>query len=284
MKTKFTISILLCLFALNLNAQDIILKKNGEKLTVVIKEVSPISIKYYNYKDPNQVLFTIDKTLINKINFAYGNKLKIENPENDPYYFSDNRTNNLLVNFSSFTSNTLGISYEKALKQRQSVLVELKIYGLGNKGILEKHRNGVGLDVAYRLKIKSLFKKPQYKPKHILSGSYFSPIIGFSTGTIVTKPLIIDNDDTTAPDSYTTSHTVAHFGLQYGRQWIIENLFSIDTSIGYHYYLGSVTDKSLGSNSNRSLRLGNMIGNENVLLSFNLRVGFLFGRKTFTKK
>jgi hypothetical protein len=284
MKTKFTIIILLCLFALSLNAQDVIIKKNGEKLTVIVKEVSANSITYYNYKDPNQVLFTIDKTLINKINFAYGNKIKVENPENDPYYFSDNRTNNLLVNFSSFTSNTLGISYEKALKQRQSVLIELKVYGLGNKGILEERRNGVGLDIAYRLKVKSLFRKAQYKPKHILSGPYFSPIIGFSTGTIVEKPFIFAYDDATTPNSYTTSHTVAHFGLQYGRQWIIENLFSIDTSIGYHYYLGSVTDKSLDSNSNRSLRLGNMVGNKNVLLSFNLRVGFLFGKKTFTKK
>jgi hypothetical protein len=282
MKTKFTISILLFLLALSLNAQDVIVKKNGEKLNVIIKEVSANSITYYNYKDPNQVLFTIDKTLINKINFAYGNKIKVENPENDPFYFDDNRTNNFMLNFSSIAGNTLSMSYEKAVKQRQSILVELKIYGLGKKGILEERRNGVGIDVAYRLKVKSLFKRAQYKPKHILSGPYFSPIIGFSTGTIVEKPLFYDYDDT--PDIYTTSHTVAHFGLQYGRQWIIENSFSIDTSIGYHYYLGNVKDKALGSNSSRSIRLGNMIGDDNVLFSFNLRIGLLLGKKTFTKK
>lgn len=282
MKTKYTISILLCLFALSLSAQDIIIKKSGEKLEVVIKKIEKNSINYYNFKDPNQVVFTIDKILVRAINFAYGNKLSMENPENNPYYYSDNKTNNILLNFSSFASNTIGLSYEKALKPRQSILVELKVYGLGNKGILEKRRNGVGLDVAYRLKVKSLFKKAQYKPKHILSGPYFSPIIGFSTGTIVEEPLFYDYDDT--PETYTTSHTVAHFGLQYGRQWIIENLFSIDTSIGYHYYLGSVKDKTLGSNSNRSIRLGNMIGDDNVLLSFNLRIGLLLGKKTFTKK
>jgi hypothetical protein len=189
-----------------------------------------------------------------------------------------------MLNFSSFASNTLGMSYEKAVKQRQSILVELKVYGLGNKGILEERRNGVGLDVAYRLKVKSLFRKAQYKPKHILSGPYFSPIIGFSTGTIVEKPLFSSYGDETTSDSYTTSHTVAHFGLQYGRQWIIENSFSIDTSIGYHYYVGNVKNKSIDSNSDRPLRLGNMVGDDNVLFSFNLRIGLLLGKKTFTEK
>ena len=50
-------------------------------------------------------------------------------------------------------------------------------------------------------------------------------------------------------------------------------------SFGFHYYIGESSRK----NEDESLKLGNMIGGNNKLISFNLRIGFLTGKKRIIK-
>ncbi|KGL62796.1 hypothetical protein [Polaribacter sp. Hel1_85] len=271
MKIKTLIIILFVLTISKIKAQDIITKKNGEKLKVIIKKVEKNNIKYVNFDDPNGVLFTIDKVLISEVKFAYGEKLEVKNPEEDPFYFTEDKINNIMFNFSAFANNTLGLAYEKSIKLGHSIMGEIKVYGLGIKQENEKSRNGIGLDFYYRLKTQSLFNKGEYRPNHILSGSYFSPIVGFSTGELYYKKHTITEK---------TSHTLVHFGIQYGNQWIIQRKVSVDASFGFHYYIGNTK----GNDNEQPIKLGNMLGEENKLFSFNLRVGFLVGKKTYIKK
>lgn len=274
MKNTFIIGIIIYFISFNIFTQDILVKKDGEKLNVIVKKVDKNSIEYYNFEDPNKTIFKLDKALIISIDFAYGNKLDIENPENDFYYYSDNKINNLQVNFSSLSNNTLGVSYEKALQPKKSILAELKIYGIGSKSFLEVNRSGFGIDFSYRLKVKSLFEKKSYEPKHILSGPYFSPLLGFSLGSIKEEYIFSDG-------IYKSSHKIIHFGLQYGKQWIFKNSMSLDASIGYHYYIGKLSSDNSNNidYSDITLRLGNMVGSNDKLFSFNLRFGFLFGKE-----
>ncbi len=275
MKTKLsTLFFLFVVFSTSF-AQDVITKKDGEKMKVIIKEVTKNTIKYVDFNDPNGVVFTIDKVLVSGVKFKYGKGLNVKNPEKNPYYFADDKVSNIMLNFLAFGSNTLAVSYERALKPGQSYLIEAKIYGAGIKReiAMENSRKGFGLDFSYRLKTKSLFGKGEYRPKHILHGAYFAPEIGFSTGEFVYN----DNyfwGGSNAP--LTTSHSVVHFGLQYGKQWVLQRKLSIDASLGFHYYVGG-DDKDI-------IRLGNMVGSENKLISFNLRVGFLTGKKKYTAK
>lgn len=262
-------------------AQDTIIKKDGEILKVIIKEVKKNNIKYVDFNDKDGVLFTIDKVLVSEVKFAKGKKLDVKNPEDDAYYFADDKINNYMINFSAFNGNTLGLAYERVIKPGQSIMAEAKIYGIGNKIGDEKNRDGFGLDVSYRLKTKSLFNPDSFKPKHILHGGYFAPVVGFSSGKIIFNER---NSffGTNYEDNETIKHSVVHFGIQYGKQWILQDKFSIDASFGYHYYVGNDSNNT-NENSN-TLHLGNMIGGDNQLLSFNLRIGFLGGKASVVKK
>ncbi len=267
------------LFILNLGfnyAQDVVIKKDGTKMNVIIKEVNDKTIKYVEPKDPNGIIFTIDKALVKEVKFSYGKQMQVKNPETNTTYYADDKINNFTLNFIAISGNTLGLGYERAIKPGQSFFAEAKIYGAGIKTSDEKSRSGFGLDVAYRLKIKSLFNANDYRPKHLLHGSYFSPVLGFSTGTF---EYINGYNNDNLHNKY--KHSIVHFGIQYGKEWILQNTMSIDASIGFHYYGGNAEQNEKAF---EPVRMGNMIGNQNKLFAFNLRIGLLAGKKGLSKK
>jgi len=279
MKTRIYTIILCCLAYMNSFSQDIIIKKDGKKMKVIIQKVTKNNIKYILFDDPNKVTYTIDKILVTNVEFAYGKKdLDLKNPEKNPHYFADDKIQNIMLNFSAFSGNTFAVAYERAIKPGQSLMAELKIYGLGIKSDSEIKRSGLGLDFHYRLKTKSFFNKEEYRPKHILNGSYFAPIVGLSFGekTFKSYSYYDYNSGKTEKES---KHFVIHFGIQYGHQWILQRAVSIDTSVGFHYYIGSTSKL----NTFETIGLGNMAGDGNVLGSFNLRIGFLTGKKKYVK-
>jgi len=270
LKNVFTFLLLsLAIFSFG---QDKIIKKNGEKLKVIVKEVGDKTIKYVMYDDPNGVIFTIPKALVRNVEFSYGQKMKMENTAASEDYYLDDKINNFTINFSALGGNTLALGYERAIKPGQSVFTELKFYGAGIKTLDEVSRSGFGIDLAYRLKLKELFDGNSYRPRHILHGSYFSPVIGYSKGEFVEKSW-------GSGANYIDTHSIGHFGLQVGKQWIIQNAISLDLSAGFHYYTGSSEQVSSTEFNNDYIRIGNMFGSENKLLSFNIRVGFLTGKK-----
>lgn len=278
---KFLVSIFILSYTTSF-AQDVITKKDGTTLEVIIKEVQDNTIKYVDFKDPDGVVFTIDKAFVSNVDFKHGKKLEVKSTEGDPLYFAEDKINNILFNFSAFGSNTLGLAYERATKPGQSVLGEIKIYGVGINSN-EIGRSGFGADIAYRLKTKALFRGANYRPKHILHGAYFSPVVGFSAGNTSYSDRFGQSNNSV--DLY--KHAIFHFGIQYGKQWILNNLLSIDASVGFHYYGGSF---ELENNTDpghqiysQPLQLGNMIGSDNKLFAFNLRIGVLAGKESILK-
>jgi len=285
---KIFIFILLLFSGYNLHAQDKIIKKDGTVLEVIIKEITDKQIKYVDYKDPDGILFTIDRALIKEVIFEYGKKMDVSDPKEDPWYFADDKINNIMMNFSAIGGNTLALSYERALKPGQSIMGEMKIYGIGIESYNESSRSGFGLDVYYRLKIKSLFSDNEYRPKHLLHGGYFAPNVGFSTGSY-TYHVDYWFDDYHNYSSYTTDHTIMNIGISYGKQWVLQRALTLDASIGFHYFFGDVTNNWDTDNdyyfyNDDELHLGNMWGASNKLLSFNLRIGFLTGKARIVKK
>lgn len=274
---KKTILFILFIFSLTaIHAQDVIIKNDGTKMSVTIKEVGEKTIKYVDPRDPNSIVFTIDKALVKEVKFSYGKNMEVKNPETNTTYFADDKINNFTLNFIAISGNTLALGYERAIKPGQSFFTEAKIYGAGIKADREKNRSGFGLDIAYRLKIKSLFNANDYRPDHLLQGSYFSPVLGFSTGTFEYKNDVYDDASYRKYD-----HSIVHFGIQYGKEWILQNTLSIDASVGFHYYVGSAEQNEKNF---EPIRLGNMLGNQNKLFAFNLRIGFLAGKKGLDKK
>ena len=275
---KILLTVLLFLgFAMSSFAQDVIVKTNGEKLKVIIKEIGDNQVKYVDFKDPDGVVFTMDKVLIKEIRFKTGNKLKIKEPETNLWYYADDRINNISFNFGAIGANTLGIGYERGMAPGQSIFVEVKYYGLNafDENFVKK-RNGLGMQLSYRFKAGSLFKKSnEYRPKHLFHGGYFAPTIGFSSGYYLRKDYW-DYYDDSSNGTKKIEHSIFLFGLEYGKEWILQKRLSIDASVGFHYYFGN-DDKDL-------LRLGNMSGGANKLFSFNIRIGYLFGNDRLTDK
>ena len=269
-KSIITILLLIVGFSFSF-AQDIIIKKDGSQKEVIIKEVGEKSIKYVEIKDPNGIIFSIDKALVKEIKLSYGKKMEVKDPETNEIYYADDKINNFTLNFSAIGGNTIALGYERAIKPGQSAFIEAKVYGAGIKVANEKKRSGFGLDVEYRLKSKSLFNKNDYRPKHILHGGYFAPTVGFSSGKFEYEYPAYDDVN---HNKY--EHSIFHFGIKYGKQWILQNSMSIDASVGFHYYIG---DTKQNEKFSEPVRLGNMFGNEQKLFSFNLRIGFLAGKK-----
>lgn len=254
-------------FSQSAYAQDEIVKKNGKKMSVWIKEVSDTQIKYIEVGDPNEIIFTIDRVLVKSVEFSYGKKMKQEEGEYSDEYFYDDKCQNLKINFLALRGNDIILTYERALSPQTALEMSLKILGFPFFDNGNDHK-GVGMDVGYKMKLKSLFKKDgSYRPDHLLHGSYAKPMIGF-------HGFNYDNG------SRRTTYRLINVGIDVGKQWILNKTVSLDIHIGFHYYGGSEKRTVNGITDDVGLNgfgIGDLAGGENVAASLGFRIGYLFG-------
>ena len=254
------------------SAQDIIILKTGERIEAKIIEINDVEIKWREYRDPDGIIFTMSRGKIREIRYETGRREKEyeSGPGLDPAYYVDDRRNNIKINFLAVSGSTTILIYERALNPKSSVEASLKINGLGFNDELRK--SGMGLDLGYKLKLGSLFKKRnEYRPKHILAGSYFRPVLGF-------------NSVTTERGDY-KKYTYAHFGLDLGGQWIISNIVSLDLFAGWHYYGGNFDPRFSGDVVYQEFADGNLFAaNNNSAFALGFNVGVLFGKQKIDPK
>ncbi len=239
---------------------------------MIIKEITDTKIKYVDYKDPDGVLFTIDKVLVKEIRFQTGRKMKMQAPEENRWYFSDDKINHVTFNFLAFGANTLSLGYERATAPGQSFFVEMKLYGAGFRETeFLKNRTGFGMSAEYRFRLGSFFKSPhRYRPSHVLNGVYVAPVLGFSFGSVERK-----NWFNEGPPYTKLTHNIGFFGLMGGMQLIVQRTFSIDGSLGLLYF---------GGNDDGVIYGANMFGGNGTMIGYNLRIGLLFGKERLTDK
>jgi len=278
LKKNFLVIFITCLCCLlgsgNLFAQDVITKKDGKKMKVIIKEVSDTEIKYVDYRDVEGVVFVMDRSLIREIKFAYGKKMKEEGPSQDVAYFVDDRNQNIKLNFTALGADFMILTYERAIDPSSSFELSLKIPGFGieNENNNFEDLSGIGFTAAYKLKIGSVFKSDGYRPKHILAGGYFRLVAGYNY-TVEDRNRFNGNDR--------LKSSSVHVGIELGQQWILSNRAAIDLYIGYHYFGGSNELESNGTIfddfNNEELRGGDVFGFGSTAGSIGLRIGGLFG-------
>lgn len=268
----------LCL-AFKVNAQDIIIKKNGDKVKAKILEINDTQVRYNEFRDINNLVFTLDRALIKEIRFETGTKYKEEQPGLEDGYFAEDRINNLKLNFGAIGGGNIILTFERAIAASSSWESTVKFYGLGTADQYSKE-SGFGLNVGYKMKTGNLFKKSgEYRPKHILHGGYFRPVLGFSY-----KKEEYDYD---FGDKATSTSSYVHFGLDLGTQFIIQNSLSLDLYVGFHYLGGSFTYKDSFSDRQSTsgyIQDGDLFGDNSRAISFGFRVGGLFTKRGITKK
>lgn len=251
--------------------QDIITQKNGEKLEVKIVELADDVVKFYYYDDPDQILVTMNRSLIREIKFEYGRKEEETNPGLDESYFIDDNRNNILVNFTSIASYSSMIGYEHSLNPTSSVGGGIKLHGVGANSSYWDDRTGFGVEVNYKVKTGSVFKKDQYRPNHLLQGFYIRPDLGFTS----LEQTYVNYNDSEDKEKY----SYFYGGFDIGNQWVFNNRLSLDIFSGINFYGG---DYSYTTNTGERLddlpeiSDGNMSGSGNVAVRYGVQLGFLF--------
>lgn len=269
MKSVLFITLILVGF-LTVHAQDVITLRTGEKIDAEIIEVNDLEIKYREYSDPDGIIFTMSRGKIREIRYETGRREKEEGPGVDPAFYIDDHVNNIKVNFLGLGGGHTILTYERGLSPKNSVEAQLKISGLGFQN--ESGKSGIGLDVGYKLKLGSLYKKrDEYRPKHLLEGSYFRPVLGFNSASY--------------DEGQYRRYTYAHFGLDIGVQWILSNIVSLDLFTGWHYFGGSFKQRYMGDIYYQDWWDGNLGAvTNNSAMAFGLNVGILFGKAEMDKK
>jgi hypothetical protein len=270
MNTKLYFLLVFSFFFLSGFSQDIIVKKDGTKMQVIVKEITDKQIKFVDYKDPDGVVFTIDKVLVKEVIMKTGMKIKPEAPEENEWYFSDDKINLYSVDFLAFGSGVLSLGYERALVPGKSYFLRLNIYGLGipRENI---SKSGAGFMGGYRYRLGSFFNPSSYRPYHVLNGMYVEPIGGFSFGSVKFTP-----DYYWSEEEKTYNHAILFFGIGGGDQLVIQRTFVVDFSLGFMYYLGQ-DDKG-------PIRAGTIYGAKNILFFLEFRIGMLGGKQRLTDK
>jgi len=240
-KKNFWVYFVTCICCLlvsdNLFSQDVVTKKDGEKIKIIIKEVSDTEIKYVDYRDVEGDIFVMDRSLIKEIKFSYGEKIKEEDSNQKEDLFKDNRNQNIKLNLTGLVLDFTLLTYERAFNPSSSLEVTLGIPGLGferNGGGVDEL--GAGLSVGYKVKVGSIFKKEVYQPRHVLDGGYFRVKAGY----------FYSEEDRGSSDSETIN-SFAQVGIEFGKQWIVANRAALDLYIGVNYFGGSTRLKSTNS-------------------------------------
>lgn len=267
--------LLFLILTLTATAQDKIIKKNAEILNCKVTEIGADEVKYY-YAESPKLIFGIDKALVDRIEFATGEVIKIEeNTFRNPEYYVNQSKNALKVNFLSPLFGTTELVYERSIKPSQSWEVALGIVGLGND-IDNIDPFGFYGKFAWKFMRDPDFYMTRMHYSHLLKGGYFAPEIALRHMAY----------DQYYYDSYYDSYGNYHYKtgekrenrttlalmLKLGKQWVFDDSFLIDTYIGVGY--------GFGADDYDGLPYGFIVAPDDfpIALTSGIRVGWVFGK------
>ena len=265
MKIKITL-VIIFIFALGthyLVAQDLIIKRTHDTISCDIKEMGSESVKYLLPDYPDDVLFAIDNDKILKVVFENGKEKlfiqEMDNPEN----YAENNKNAIKVDFISPLTGNLTFAFEHSLKPGASIEGTMGIIGLG-VNVDDLNARGTFFKFGYKF-IKSpdfYFNKMRYA--HVLKGGYVKPEMAFG---YYTQDVNTDQN----PNSSSREEVLSFcLHLVLGKQWVFNNVFLVDFSVGVGYGFDSLGDGGYRygySNSPSEVPISGTAG---------LRIGYLF--------
>jgi len=272
MKRFIQLSICLVVFlsvANNSMAQDKLIKVNKDTIKCLIKEIGDLEIKYSNPDVSDDILFGIDKDEVSSIILANGKVLTFNQSINDPEKYATNHKNAIKVNFLSPLFNSFNINYERSLRPGRSIEATVGIIGVGND-IYDTDEQGMFLKLGYKF-----IKSPDYylrgqRYAHVLKGGYIRPELAVSYYKYDFEHSYYYYDGATNDVSRETNLMFAVL-LNFGKQWVIDNGFIVDTFVGVGYGFGS-DEESYGMHK---AFIGG-IDEFPLALSMGVRVGWCF--------
>jgi len=272
MKTVLTIVALFLFFAAS--AQDKIVKKNSEIINCKVTEVGADEVKYY-YSDSPKLIFGIDKALVERIEFGTGEVIKIENNTfTDPEYYSEQAKHAVKINFLSPLFGTTEFVYEQNIKPGKSWEAALGIIGLGND-IEDVDPFGIYGKFAWKFMRNPDYYQYKMHYAHILKGAYFAPEIALRYMKYDSDHYDYYYDEQGYHYSYSNERekqaTIAIM-LKFGKQWVFDNSFLVDTFVGVGY--------GFGADDYEGLPYGFLVAPDDfpIALTSGIRIGWVFGK------
>nr|WP_319399073.1 hypothetical protein [uncultured Carboxylicivirga sp.] len=238
LQTVFCLLSALCIIT-SIKAQDKLIKVNSDTINCVIKEIGDLEIKYTNPAVSETILFGVDKEDVSKIILANGNVLEFSPTLYDPQKYITNHKNAIKVNFLSPLFNSFNIGYERSIKPGRSIEATLGLIGVGND-IYATDEKGMFLKLGCKF-----IKSPDYyirgqRYAHILKGAYIRPELAFSYYHYDFEMWDWYSDYETVERETNVMFAVL---LNFGKQWVIDNGFIVDTFVGIGYGFGKDDDQ-----------------------------------------
>jgi len=250
---KIILLFLISLFTTQLFSQDKIYKLKGTVINAKVIEIGTDEIKYKLFENPDGPVYVVDKSTLNRIEFANGKVEKYTSSFKDPQNYEGQLTKAIKFNFLSPLLGYAQFSFEKSVSPLKSYELGLGIIGAGKNYQIDNYyvngqyqpykRNafGVFVDAGYKFnKLPNFFSKGT-RMTHVMQGTYIKPTatLGFYKDNAL---------------SYKTGNPVIEnrhniFGaivLNFGRQWVFGEKFLVDL----YYGVGYAFDNTKNDNSN----------------------------------
>lgn len=250
---KIIFLFLTSLFTTQLFSQDKIYKLKGTVINAKVIEIGTDEIKYKLVENPDGPVYVVDKSTLNRIEFANGKVEKYTSSFKDPQNYDGQLTKAIKFNFLSPLLGYAQFSFEKSVSPLKSYELGLGIIGAGKNYQIDNYyvngqyqpykRNafGVFVDAGYKFnKLPNFFSKGT-RMTHVMQGTYIKPTatLGFYKDNALSyktgNPVIINR------------HNI--FGaiiLNFGRQWVFGEKFLVDL----YYGVGYAFDNTKNDNSN----------------------------------
>ncbi|MDP1726596.1 MAG: hypothetical protein Q8M15_07410 [Bacteroidota bacterium] len=252
MKTRLKINILLSLLIMSVGqviAQDkMILRYKADTLYVKVFEIGTSEVKYKLWPvDENMPIMAESRDKIKTIIFANGTKMKFTADEfSDATNYAEQRKTAVKLDPFSILAGMTSIAYEQSMKPGRSWEVGLGLIGLGTTFGDEKY-SGLLVRAGYKFINQPDYYMRGMRYTHILKGGYIRPEIAISFyNTTITGSYNNYNTNTTFQhqDKYRT--TALAFLLNFGKQWVFDDIFVVDAFLGLGIGGGKQTAVDVG--------------------------------------
>lgn len=237
---KLLLSIAFMFVVVHLFAQDIIYKKNKEQINCKVIEIGLVEVKYVIPEKYKDVVMVIAKDDIEKIKYANGEEVTFTNEMYDKKSYAENHLNVIKFHLFSPLNTTLSFGYEHSLGAGKSVEATLGIVGIGYDP-LEIKPAGAYFQLGYKFIKSPDFYLRGMRYAHLLKGTYFKPEIAFSGFSYANTYYDMFSNPTGSRRKVYAGAIL----LNVGKQWVFDNRFSIDFSVGFGY--GVINESSYKS-------------------------------------
>jgi hypothetical protein len=279
---------------------DIIYKKDGSALSVIIVSTTADSVHYRAaFKNADRTIFSMPKSEVFRIDYKNGPMEYVSEMSDENIRISNEytRTNvekkkrsrdsiqahlnrqKDIIKFTTFTpiKNYLVLGYERHIRKQQSAEVKVGFIGV-NQEEYELPASGAFGSISYKFIIKP--DEIPKKPRSPLHGLYFRPEFAFgSYDHIYTHETYRGSNS--RPEIETSKHHVSYqcFVLNFGKQWISNGVvIDLFTGLGIGSYSQSASSFGIvwATRFGYRMNMPAIKGTENVKFKLGFYIGLNF--------